>query len=59
MQGFGKISYDANLLEPAGFAGLRGMNIEHWYRENSTTAYPWNRVGVVRSADPWRDTLHW
>src|SRR5206468_11164307 len=22
-QGFGKVSYDANLLEPAGFAGLR------------------------------------
>jgi hypothetical protein len=95
VQGFGKISYDANLLEPAGFAGLlpgttnpdpwcrrrmrngaliqgsngaarnnfelfvrRGMNIEHWYRENSTAAFTWNLVGNVRSADPWRDTFH-
>jgi hypothetical protein len=92
-QGFGKVSYDANLLEPAGFAGLRGTNadpwsrrrmrngaliqggngparnnyelfvrrgpnIEHWYRQNSTSAYQWNLVGNVRSADRWRDTFH-
>lgn len=79
VQGFGMISDDANLLEPAGFAGLRdtnpdpwcrrrmrtgaliqggngaareplravrsprnerrGMNIEHWYRENTTSTF--------------------
>ena len=36
----------------------RGMNIEHWYRENSAPTLPWVRVGKVRSADPWRDTFH-
>jgi hypothetical protein len=34
------------------------MNIEHWYRENSGGAFTWNRVGLVRSADRWRDTFH-
>ena len=94
VQGFGKVSYDANLLETAGFAGLllgstnpdpwcrrrmrtgaliqggngaaknnfelfvrRGMNIQHWYRENSA-GFAWNLVGNVRSADPYRDTFH-
>jgi Papain family cysteine protease len=91
--GFGKVSYTANLLEPASFAGMRGtnadpwcrrrlrtgaliqggnggarnnfelfvrrgMNIEHWYRDNANAALPWVLVGNVRSADPWRDTFH-
>jgi Papain family cysteine protease len=30
--GFGKVSYDANLLEPAGFVGLRGTNPDPWSR---------------------------
>ena len=36
-QGFGKISYDANLLEPAGFAGLRGTNPDPWCRRRMRT----------------------
>jgi hypothetical protein len=91
--GYGKVSFNANLLEPAGFVGMRGtnpdpwsrrrlrtgaliqggngaarnnfelfvrrgMNIEHWYRENSDPSFPWVRVGNIRSADPWRDTFH-
>jgi hypothetical protein len=35
-----------------------GSNIEHWWRENSNPALRWNRVGVVRCADPWRNTFH-
>jgi hypothetical protein len=35
-----------------------GATIEHWWRENSTSAPAWNRVGVVHPADPWRDTFH-
>jgi hypothetical protein len=31
-QGFGKVSYQANLLEPAGFYGLRGTNPDPWCR---------------------------
>jgi hypothetical protein len=92
-QGFARISYAANLLEPFGFVGVRGTNpdpwarrrmrngaliqgsngaarnnfelflrrgtnIEHWFRENSTTAFAWHLVGPVRSADKWRDTFH-
>ena len=34
-----------------------GLNIEHWYRENAATGMPWNRVGFVRSTDPWRNTF--
>jgi hypothetical protein len=34
-----------------------GMNIEHWYRENSDVTYPWRRVGLVQSTDPWRQTF--
>ena len=30
--GFGLVSYDANLLEPAGFVGLRGTNADPWSR---------------------------
>jgi hypothetical protein len=91
--GFGRVSYDASLLEPETFVGLRGtnpdpwakrrlrngllvqggngalrnnfelfikvgMNLEHWYRENAAAGTPWNRVGVVRSTDVWRDTFH-
>ncbi|HEY1985950.1 MAG TPA: C1 family peptidase [Terracidiphilus sp.] len=93
MSGFAYIAYSANLLEPAGFVGVRNVNpdpwtkrrvrngtmlesgnggahnnfelfiqigdtIEHWWRENDDAALPWNRVGVVRCADPWRDTFH-
>ncbi len=32
----------------------RGQNIEHWWREHSIPGFPWNRVGVVASTDPWR-----
>jgi hypothetical protein len=35
-----------------------GAQIMHWWRENSTPAFQWNEVGVVRSSDPWRDTFH-
>jgi Papain family cysteine protease len=35
-----------------------GANLEHWWRENSTPALPWNRVGIVRCSDPWRNTFH-
>jgi hypothetical protein len=35
-----------------------GMNLEHWYRENAVGGTPWNRVGLVRSSDVWRDTFH-
>jgi hypothetical protein len=35
-----------------------GADIMHWWRENSTSAFQWNLVGVVRSSDPWRDTFH-
>ncbi|MGW4056962.1 C1 family peptidase [Amycolatopsis sp. NPDC004747] len=35
-----------------------GMNHEHWYRENADAKLPWIKVGLVRSADPWRDTFH-
>lgn len=37
---------------------LRNRNIEHWYRENGGGPASWQRVGPVRSADPWRDTFH-
>ena len=33
-----------------------GSTVEHWYREHSVAGMPWNRVGVVRSGDVWRDT---
>lgn len=93
MGGFGYIAYSANLLEPLGFVGVRGVNpdpwtkrrarngvmveagngaahnnfelfiqvganLEHWWRENADPALPWNRVGIVRCADPWRNTFH-
>jgi len=35
-----------------------GMGIEHWWREHAAAGSPWNRVGVVRSTDQWRDTFH-
>jgi hypothetical protein len=35
-----------------------GTNLEHWWRENSDPAFPWTRVGLVRCADPWRNTFH-
>lgn len=35
-----------------------GLNLEHWYRENAIAGTPWNRVGLVRSADPWRGTFY-
>lgn len=88
-QGYGRIAYAANMLEPRDFVGIRGTNpdpwakrrqrtgalvqsgngaannnfelfvlvggkIEHWYRENSTAAMQWNRVGSIESRDPWR-----
>jgi hypothetical protein len=88
-QGYRRIAYAANMLEPRDFVGVRGTNpdpwakrrqrtgafvqggngaannnfelfalvrgqIEHWYRENSTSAPTWNRVGPISSPDPWR-----
>ncbi len=35
-----------------------GLTLEHWWREHGTPGFPWHRVGVVRSVDPWRDTFH-
>jgi hypothetical protein len=32
-------------------------DVEHWYREHADPAFPWQRVGLVRSADPWRGTF--
>src|SRR5262249_20651697 len=93
LERFGDIGYAANLLEGAGFVGVRnvnpdpwtkrrvrngamlesgngsahnnfelfvqvGNNIEHWWRENDDPALPWNRVGVIQCADPWRNTFH-
>jgi Papain family cysteine protease len=33
---------------------LRDNYVEHWYRENGASGLPWNRVGLVRSTDPYR-----
>lgn len=33
-----------------------GLNLEHWWREHAVAGFPWNRVGLVQSADPWRAT---
>ena len=35
-----------------------GTGIEHWWREHAAAGSPWNRIGVVRSTDQWRDTFH-
>lgn len=91
--GFGRVSYEAGLLEGPAFIGVRGtnpdpwakrrlrngvliqggngalrnnfelfvkvgLNVEHWYRENAAVGWPWNRVGFVRSTDPYRNTFY-
>jgi hypothetical protein len=35
--GFGKVSFNANLLEPAGFVGMRGTNADPWCRRRLRT----------------------
>ena len=55
------------VLVQGGNGGLRnnfelfvrqGLTLEHWFRDNADSKLPWHRVGVVRSADVWRDTFH-
>ena len=36
----------------------RGLTIEHWWRDNASTALPWKRAETVRSTDPYRDSFH-
>ncbi|GAB63585.1 MAG: peptidase C1A [Candidatus Jettenia sp.] len=36
----------------------QGMTLEHWWRDHGTANFPWNKVGIVRSSDRWRDTFH-
>jgi len=36
----------------------KGLNIERWWRDHGAAGFPWNKVGNVRSTDPWRDSFH-
>jgi hypothetical protein len=35
----------------------KGVDLEQWWREGGSQANPWNRAGVIASADPWRATF--